>query len=335
MTREPARASSLESGVGVFILLTLVGIAAWLLTVQSRFDPAILAPVVVKEGMASPTASLDPGADLLSAPLSEGMQPLSAAEAFGPETLSEKIDGKAELYLSAGFVHLQCQRFVRAAEPASWMEVFVYDMGDPRNAFSVFSSQRRADAIDASFTPFAYHAQNALFYTHGPYYVEIIASNESMLEDMLAYGSAFVSRTRIETSSDISETSLFPPTGLDPASITLRPTDVFGFEGLDNVFLATYTVDGAPMTAFISLRKDESEADALASSYQRFLLQHGGTDEPHSSPIAGLKLISILETFELVFVRGRYLAGVHEAEQLEPALRLATELDRALQGVSP
>ncbi len=334
MSKVSLRPSSLESGLGFLILLTLAAVAAWVATVQNRFDPAVLTPSM-NEGTATPPGSIAAGLDLLSAPLSEGMRPLSAAEAFGPETLSEKIDGKAELYLSAGFVNLLCQRFARNADPASWMEVFVYDMGDPRNAFSVFSSQRRGDGTDVPFTRFAYHAQNALFFTHGPYYVEIIASNESMLENMLAYGTAFVSRTRVETSSDISETSLFPPTGLDPASITLRPSDVFGFEGLDNVFLATYTVDGAPMTAFISPRKDELEAAALASSYQRFLLQHGGTDEPHSSPIAGLKLISILDSFELVFVRGRYLAGVHEAEELEPALRLVTEIDRALQGVSP
>jgi hypothetical protein len=129
--------------------------------------------------------------------------------------------------------------------------------------------------------------------------------------------------------------ALFPRAGLDEGSITLLSADVFGFHELDNVFLATYRLDGVALTAFISPRKDEPEAVALAASYRDFLLKNGGRDERLSSPVDALKMISILDTIELVFVRGRYLAGVHEADEREPALRLAIELDRALQGAAP
>jgi hypothetical protein len=335
MASDRTASSGQETAVGLVILLALVGIATWVLVAQSRFDPAIISPVALKEGTAPVSRSTDPGSSALQEFIAEGMRPLSPIESFGPETLSEKIDGKAELYLSAGFLQLHCQRFVKAGEAASWMEVFVYDMGNLRSAFSVYSSQRRADARDAPFARFAYQSQNALFFIHGQYYVEIVASAETMLPEMLAFGQRFISVKPAETGGEVSEVSLFPPTGLNEGSVSLLSSDVFGFEGLDQVFVASYTLDRVQMTAFVSLRKDEEEAATLASSYHRFLLRNGGVEEEAAGSIPGLKVVSLLDTFELVFVRGRYLAGIHEADNREIALRLAIELDKALQGVSP
>lgn len=324
-----------ETVVGMLILLALGGIASGVFYTQSRFDPALMAPVVPVEGsIASPSAAV-PETSFLEEILGEGMRPLSPPERFGPETLSEKIDGKAELYLSAGFIGLRCQRFVRADEPSSWMEVFLYDMGSKRNAFSVYSSQRRPDARDASFLPFAYHSQNAVFFVHGPYYVEIIASHEEMLQAMLDYGRKLVRSKPVQNDGAVNELALFPTAGLDAGSIRLLSSDVFGFDELDQVFVGSYTRNGTPMTAFISLRKDENEAAALASSYHRFLLQNGGIDEESTGPIPGLRVVSLLDTVELVFVRGRALAGVHEADQREPALGLALELNERLRELSP
>jgi hypothetical protein len=324
-----------ETAVGLVILLALGGIATWVLFAQSRFDPAVISPVALKEGTAPTAGSPDPEKAALQDALGQGMRPLSPLESFGPETLSEKIDGKAELYLSAGFLQLHCQRFVKADEASSWMEVFVYEMDSMRSAFSVYSSQRRADAKDDPFTRFAYHSQNALFFIHGQYYVEIVASTETMLPEMLAYGQRFVSLKPARTGGEVSELALFPPSGLDEGSISLLSSDVFGFEGLDHVFVARYTLDGVEMTAFVSLRTDEQEAATLASAYHRFLLRNGGVDEEPAGAFPEMKIVSLLDTLELVFVRGRYLAGIHEADKRDLALRLATELHKALQGVSP
>lgn len=324
-----------ETAVGVVILLALGGIALWVLHAQSRFDPAILTPVAIKDSSPAGSAEAVAEGKVLQEAVAQGMRPLTPLESFGPETLSEKIDGKAELYLSAGFQQMLCQRFVKSNDTASWMEVFVYDMADLRNAFSVYSSQRRADAQDAPFTQFAYHSQNALFFVHGRFYVEIIASNQGMLGEMLDYGARFVSVGITGASGEVAEMKLFPAEGLEHGSITLLSSDVFGFDGLDQVFIATYKLDGVSMTAFISRRKDQQEATALVASYRAFLLQNGGKDEEHGASMPALAVISILDSYELVFARGRYLAGVHEADSRDPALRLAIEIDKALQGAAP
>jgi hypothetical protein len=75
-----------------------------------------------------------------------GYHPFSPPERFGPDTLYEKINGRADLYLSSGFVSLNTQRFAMDSTAGAWVEVFVYDMATPENAFSVFSMQRREGA---------------------------------------------------------------------------------------------------------------------------------------------------------------------------------------------
>ncbi|MCK5196623.1 MAG: hypothetical protein KAQ71_22615, partial [Desulfobulbaceae bacterium] len=60
----------------------------------------------------------------------QSLKPLNSPEVFGPDNLYEKINGQAELYLSAGFVHLKSQWFAEAENPDSLFEVYIYHMGD-------------------------------------------------------------------------------------------------------------------------------------------------------------------------------------------------------------
>jgi hypothetical protein len=264
--------------------------------------------------------------------LPEGLSPLSPPERFDRETLSDKIDGKAELYLSAGFIRLDCQRLVLAGQPDLWIEVFIYDMGSPENAYAVFSTQRRADAVPADLAEFAYRAENAFFFVHGRFYLELIASSTDgrLAESMSALARAFIS-SRAVAPAAISERDLFPSRGLAAAGITLIPSDAFGFAGLDRVFAATYTLDGKEMTAFLSRRADPQEAAALAVAYVDFLKTYGGEVKASDDPVPGAAIVAILDMYEIVFAQGSFLAGVHEASDREQALSLAKELAAKLK----
>jgi hypothetical protein len=102
-------------------------------------------------------------------PLPEGIQPFAATEIFETNNLSDKINGKAELYLSAGFNRLVSQRFRDERATDLWMEVFVYNMGNNQKAFSVFSSQRREDMEPLGLAKYACRTSNALFLVQGCY----------------------------------------------------------------------------------------------------------------------------------------------------------------------
>jgi hypothetical protein len=310
---------------------TLAVIAIGLFIRQSHYDPTLFVPSVLEaqapgEVASEPLPSLD-----LSTFVPEEMGVLSPLEAFGPETLSDKINGKADLYLSAGFLNLECQRFASNLDPRSWMEVFVYDMGTLHQAFAVYSMQKRDEATPLDLTPFSYGTENALFWVHGRYYVEIIASvpSEAMMGYMISFGKEFMSKTSVEE-HHIDELALFPTNHLEEGSITLFIADTFGFSGLKNCFTARYHANGEELTAFLSKKEDPAEAERVVELYQAFLMENGGTAIPLGTDLASGSLIEILDTFELIFRHDRYVAGVHEAETQKAAEELALMLERHL-----
>lgn len=323
--------SRTENAVGALILLALLCVCVWVYQRQARFDPSVLVISVRPEPTAGVAESLPsvPSSSSFQSWLPDGFSALGPSERFGPETLSEKIDGKAELYLSSGFAGLECQRFSGAANGSSWFEIFVYDMGNSRNAFSVFSSQRRAEGLDVDLTRFAYRTPNALFLAHGKEYLEIIGSDEGLGTMILIVGKAFV-EARPLGGDDLGDLGLFAADGLDTSSITLLSANVFGYEKLDATYTAVYSVGQWRLMAFVSRRGAIEEASRLAGDYVRFLLENGGKEIESSLAIPGGKVIQVFDTTEVVFSRGGILAGVHEADDREAAVALAARLYDAL-----
>ena len=206
-------------------------------------------------------------------------------------------------------------------------------MGSIRNSFAVFSQQRRFEAENADLSEFAYKTENALYFVHGPYYVEIISSvaRQGMAELMLAFGEDFVRKTAV-SHERIYELDLFPSQDLVQGSISLLPSDAFGFEQFNSIFTAQYIIGETELTAFLSERQSQSEAVSLVEGYTSFLLAQGGTEVEFELEIPDARLLQIMGTFELIFSHTNMLAGVHEAEDKEAAEKLALMLKRNLQG---
>ena len=319
-----------QTFVSLIILGVLAVISGGVFWVQFNYNPAVQ-PVssAIPSGDTRDTSVTAPPAStekpLISSP--SGQSPLTPLETFDAETLSDKINGKAELYLSAGFIRLHSQRFKDEAAGDVWMEVFVYDMQSAQNAFSVFSAQRREDARTLDLGQYAYQTQNAIFFSHGPFYVEIVASDvsETIIQSMLTFAEAFIEKHPIKTQT-IGEKELFPQEGLIQNSIALMSADAFGYDRFDQIFTATYKLNDTELMAYYSRRKTPREAQELASSYRDFLVAFGGKTDGSDLEIKTAKMIHILDTYEIVFSHGPYLAGVREAADKQPAQELAVQL---------
>jgi len=321
--------------LSLMILGILVVISIGVYLAQFNTNPAVqqMAPVLKaddKTQMAPPASAEN---SLIFSP--PGQSPLSPAETFDAATLSDKINGKAELYLSAGFVRLHSQRFKDESAGDVWMEVFVYDMQTPQNAFSVFSAQRRDDAQTLEVAQYAYQTPNALFFVHGPFYVEVVASDisETIMQPMLAFAETFIANHPIQAQT-IGEKELFPAEGLIQNSISLVSADAFGYERFDQIFTATYELQDSEFMAYYSRRKTAREAEELASGYRDFLIAFGGKTAESDLAIKSAKMIYILDTYEIVFSHGPYLAGVREAADQAPAQELALQLFNRIKAVS-
>jgi hypothetical protein len=326
-----------ETTISSTILALLMVVGLGIYWKQFRYDASIYTPDLPRDTRipGSAPAAASPMEFVISLPA--GLRPMGPAERFSAETLSDKINGKAELYLSAGFVALDTQRAAPSASPNDWLEVFLYDMGSAANAFSVFSSQRRSGARDLDLGLHAYATDNAVYLAHGAHYLEIVAasSKPELIEHLLTLARTFVA-DRPTAAGQMTEPTLFPEEGLDPTSITLLASDVFGFDRLDRVYLVSYRLDGkASLSAFVSRRSSPAEAADLAAAYGRFLLENGGKALPASLAIPEIQLIDLFGTTEIVFHHRGILAGIHEAEHRLPAEQLAERLFRHLVRTVP
>ena len=324
-----------QTVLSMVILSILVLIGTGIIITQSRYNPAIL-----QKDALLPAANSDRQPSPLSAieafvPLPQGLTPLTAPEMFDAGNLSDKINGKAELYLSAGFTGLVSQRFQDAVASDLWIEAFVYDMGKGHNAFAVFSAQRRENAESLDFTRYAYRSPNAVFLVHGHYYVELIASQASpqAMQSIELLAQTFIRNVQTETIA-IAEQDLFPQKDLITDSISLIAADAFGYEQLDQIYAAEYRLEKETLMAFLSRRQTPLQAEALAAAYGKFLLNFGGQRLEHSLPIKNAQLIEILDTFEIIFTCGPFLAGVREAPTREQATKLAIQLFNQISEVT-
>lgn len=324
-----------ETIIGVVVLLCLCAVLVWVLIQQAHFNPAL-------GGVHSDAAGVEPGSETESlvesrsgqAPAVFGFTQLApdtlvamgAPEQFDQDTLSDKIDGKAELYLACGFELLRCQRFALKSAPDLWLEWFEYDMGDSHNAFAVYSQQRRAGAEPLELTPYAYRAKNGLYYVAGRYYVEALAvePDRRLVSAMLEMAKKHVSALP-DAQQPLPELELFPARDLIPYSHVLQLKSAFGFERFSSVFTARYATGGAETLAFVAPQEDRRTAETIAREYSAFLIANGG--RAVSAPdIPGAAAVELYGGLELVFPVGAHVAGVHAATNHPAAVAVARSL---------
>lgn len=262
----------------------------------------------------------------------DGFKKFSETETYDDGNLYEKINGKAPLYTESGFVKLFTQRFISKNDESLWMELFVFDMAAIKNAFSVYSVQKRADVQTPAFTrpqP-CYRTSNGLYFIHGKFYVELIGSTESVALDkaMAEIAVKFASR-KIVDDDKITEFALFPEKDAVQGSYKLYLANAFGFDGLTDIFTCRYKLGDESITTFISKRPDPQEARTTAESYYNFLIENDAEDKPTANKALkdiGAKVLDFYDTTEIIFATGPFLGGIHEAENQKAAEELAVML---------
>jgi len=329
MDSVPGRAKRLESAIGICILAILFLIGLGIFIKQFDYDMS-------QFGIDTTAAPKFEIPFELSSLVPAGFETPSKAEVYNPENLYEKINGKAPLYTESGFEELSTQRFVSISDQNLWMELFVYDMATVRNAFSVYSVQRRAEAELFPPMRFAYKTSNAIYFVHGKYYIELVGSSESA---ELFRATAEVARKIranlvVDYDTEIAELALFPQEDLVWESIKLYPANAFGFEGLTDTFSAQYKLGSDTITAFLSSRTDPQEAQLIAKSYYNFLIDNSGAAKQPDNKILRGKIVDFYDTTEIVFAIGSFVSGVHEAENQQAAEKLAEILINKLNEVA-
>lgn len=287
----------------------------------SRFG---VRPSVTREPRAKKISDTTKPAAALTGLAPQGFEPFGPDESYDEENLYEKIDGKAPLYTESGFIKLYTQRYKNDKNDELIFELYIYDMDSAANAFSVYSIQRRADAIPIEDLPFAYRTENSLYLAQGRYYCELIGSSDSpkLLDALDFTATALAENLKDAGVLETPYLALFPKENLVPHSFILYLNGAFGFEDLTNTYSTKYKIGEQVITAFISKQPNSDTAENLADEYTQFLLDNGG--EEIASPDTSVKYIDLFGSIEAVSAENSFVFGIHLANKRRTAETILT-----------
>ncbi|MHC4816642.1 MAG: DUF6599 family protein [Planctomycetota bacterium] len=247
--RRPRQPSVRERRVGYGLLLLLAAIVGLFLLAGARPGPAGLPP---------PPAA---GQGALLPLTTPGGWPRGEIERYDADSLFEKINGKADAYLALAFEALAFASYARPDDPATYIDVYLYDMQAPLHAYGVYRAQRSGNeqALDAGGEAGAVGA--SVFARKDRFYFEVIASGGDAAAEARALARAIAQALPTEH-DPVTDPAYLPRAGLQ--SVRYVRESGLGIDALTDAFLAVYA-DGTQVVVARPASPEAACKEALES----------------------------------------------------------------------
>lgn len=245
----------------------------------------------------------------------EGWSQMGAEESFTADTLYEKINGRAEQYIRYGVEGMQ---FVSFSKENEFIDVFVYDMGNPIQAYGIYSVERTEGAPKTDLGRGGYQVKASHFFWKGAAYIQVIASTT---EGAIIQATETVAKKMNERLEDNGRElwgfALLPQNNRVDDTVQYFKQDALSLDFLKNGFTARYDVQGSEVTAFIVQGKTQDEANQAFDKYTQYITDYG--DLAHTETEAGQTLLvgDMGGLYDIVFKKENYVGGITLAEDRE------------------
>ena len=267
---------------------------------------SVLSPAFGRAGGQEASTFTSPLLALL--PASDVWRASEPPRQFLPETLFEYINGAAESYISYDFQELIVAQYEKKDVPSATLTLEVYDLGEPRNAFGIYGSERYPESRFIPVGTQGYYEDGSLNFLAGRYYVKMMGYDCGPDAEKLLTAVALDVAGRIQDNVGFpAELAAFPREGLVANSERFILRNFQGLAFLRNGFQAGYRLDGLEFECFIVESKDEAAAEAAARQYLDHFRAAGSAVEAKAD---GWEFQDRYMKNVFVGRRGRYLYGV-------------------------
>lgn len=261
---------------------------------------------------AAPTAA-NPAAEAIPV-LVEGLVPMGPTERYDADSLFEKINGRAPAYLAYNFQSLTSRSFSISSAPGEYIDIYLFRMDTPLNAFGIFSAERDPTGTPLPFAADGYLSEMGLFMRAGAVYVQTLASSTSpevmrLAEEATRALSAFLPAN----DTGLEGRLLLPQAGQVPGTLTYISDNAYGQAALSGVFEAGYDWNGTRFTVFAQSTPDTDTARANWDSLRRFFTQYGSLETPASTGEIELFVADMFGEWTLTALHGPALLGIVNA----------------------
>jgi len=261
----------------------------------------------------------------------QGWDQYGEARFFTPENLYKHINGRAEFFLAYDFVKLTFISFEKKNDIGSFVNLSVYDMGTPTNAFGVFSGERSKAAPPLDLGRDAYRSNANYYIWKGRYYVQIITSADT---DELRRIGMDMARKVTDSLTDSGEPvwglNTLPEADRVPGSVQYFRVDAMGLDFMRNTYTAEYAKDGTLVKAFLSQQDSPDSARMVVARYIEYAERYGEGVEFLNRGGVELALCDMGRNYDVISQEGRLVAGVSMVEDQNLAVQVTIDLWRQL-----
>lgn len=344
--------SRTETAISCFLLLLLAGVGVAIYIKGQIYDPALFRPeltALAKQRAAEAPPAKAPKAEPPSAggqttppavaaqPASSpgllddlapsGWKPMENVTHFTADTLYEKIDGRAEEYLNYNLVSLTFVSLVNAKDSKQFIDVYLYDMGQPIQAFGVFSVERTEDLPAIALGREGYRAEASYFFWKGRYYVQVIASTKGADATQVGLNIARTLEKRLKDSGEaLWGFKALPEKDRVPGSVQYFVKDAMSLDFMKQTYIALYKKGDTKVTAFLSKQPSRDAAAKTFASYEAHMKKYGKLLDKRDTDGYALLTADMGGAFDVVFHEGSLIGGVSMVEDRSVAEKAAQNI---------
>jgi len=321
--RPGEQVSTVEKIIGAVILLTLASLGVtvgWALTVRSEGEKATGPSLVDTTPDSRPRAASYRPFDLPKLE-KDGWTGPQSVESFSPETVHQKINGRDGLYLAYGMVGMTFGTYKHPADEDRYVDVYVYHLGRGLNAFGCYKAEFAEGMPPIKTGRGGYRAEQSLFYWTGDHYVQLVAGDTVTDSDagVLGHLAEQIAGKISDDGAVLWGDAILPKANRKPDSLGYERENGFSLDFLTEVFRADYTDGDAEYTLFIHRAASPAAARGLLDKYAAYLGKHGKLISRKDSPQGQTVVGEVMEMYDVVFCKRRYLGGVNGAGSLKLA----------------
>jgi len=232
---------------------------------------------------------------------------IETPEVYHPENLFEYINGAAESYISFDFKELVVAEYKKKGDNCE-VVLEIYDMGDEKNSFGIYSSERYPESHFISIGTQGYLDRGTLNFLVGSYYVKLLSFEcGDKSEEYLKKFAKDITRKVPGPHQFPAGIEVFPILGLKDNSERFILTNFLGYDFLHSGYTAEYQIDENEFSCFLVTGNSEEEAEQMMKKYI-----DAKNDQEIEKTSYGFHIKD--RYYENIFVaqRGKYICGVME-----------------------
>ena len=252
---------------------------------------------------------------------------------FTPENLYQHINGRAEYYLAYDVIGATFASFDKSTDDNVFIDLSIYDMGTPTNAFGVFSGERPLEASRVKLGRDAYRVGANHYIFQGQYYIQITAADntDELRQVCMDLAARVTDLLQDSGQGDIWVLRALPKKNRVPQSVQYFLVDALGLDFMENTYTAKYYKGKSIVSIFLSQQDSpESARETVAKFKEHTDLYGRGVD---ILSVDGVELVScdMDGSYDVVFQKDRLVAGVTGVKDKKLAVDATIDLWKQLQ----